>query len=160
MLESEPGGGLVSGAEDTPFPSLDGSAAAPAVGGTAPRLSVGEIPGPDGDVVDSARVRLVGSYREHAAGQLLSRSLEDLRAVDAVTESAHGAAGRADSLDVGAALVLLSNLRLYLDRLETGLLDAAQQLDMSWDLIAAILGLPVAEVRDRRLALRARPDPQ
>jgi hypothetical protein len=124
------------------------------------RPSVGEVPGPDGDVVDSARVRLAARYAEHAGGPLLSRSLEDLRAVDALTGAMDGGGGPADPLDIGAGLVLLCNLRVYLDRLEAGLLDAAQQLDMSWDLIAAILGLPVAEVRDRQLALRARPDPQ
>jgi hypothetical protein len=158
MLESEPDSGLVSGAAR--IRSADGSAASPLASETTPRPSVGEVPGPDGDVVDSARVRLAARYPEHAGGPLLSRSLEDLRAVDALTGAVDGPAGQADSLDIGAGLVLLCNLRVYLDRLEAGLLDAAQQLDMSWDLIAAILGLPVAEVRDRQLALRARPDPE
>ena len=65
----------------------------------------------------------------------------------------------AESLDVGAALVLLSNVRLYLDRLEASLLDLAQQADMSWDLIAAILGIPAAEAKDRLAVLHGRPEP-
>jgi hypothetical protein len=55
---------------------------------------------------------------------------------------------------VGAALVLLSNVRLYLDRVEAGLLDLAQQADMSWDLIAAILGIPAAEAISGVLVFR------
>ena len=72
----------------------------------------------------------------------------------------HGAPRSPDLLDAGAALVLLCNLRLYLDRLEADLLDMAQQLEMSWDLIAAIMGMPAAVAGDRRRALRSRPDPQ
>jgi hypothetical protein len=154
MLGSEPDAGLVSG--EARLPSVDGSAAAPSVTETVPRPTVGEVAGPDRDVVDSARVRLSARYAQPAGGPLLSRSVEDLRAVGALT----GAGAPADSLDIGAGLVLLCNLRLHLDRLEAGLLDAAQQLDMSWDLIAAILGLPVNEVRERQIALRARPEPQ
>ena len=55
---------------------------------------------------------------------------------------------------------MLGNLRLYLDRLEGDLLDGAQQVGMGWDVIAAILGIPASEARERRTALRARPDPQ
>ena len=61
---------------------------------------------------------------------------------------------------MGAALVLLSNARLYLDRLEASLLELAQQADMSWDLIAAIIGIPAAEAMDRLSALHGRPAPQ
>ncbi len=55
---------------------------------------------------------------------------------------------------------MLGNLRLYLDRLEADLLDGAQQVGLGWDVIAAILGIPAREVRERHTVLRARPDPQ
>ena len=50
-------------------------------------------------------------------------------------------------------------MRLYLDRLEASLLELAQQAEMSWDLIAAILGVPAAEAKNRLSALHARPEP-
>ncbi len=65
----------------------------------------------------------------------------------------------AGPLDLGAGLVMLSNLRLYLDALEADLLDAATHLGMSWDLIAAIIGLPADDARRRLGELRDRPDP-
>ena len=55
---------------------------------------------------------------------------------------------------------MLCNLRLYLDRLETDLLDTAQQVDLSWDVIAAIIGIPAKEAQRRHSALRARRDPR
>jgi hypothetical protein len=135
----------------------------------------GPLPAPDRDVLDSARARLTPARRRPSGqsragtGQAapeppvrgvrhLPRPLDDLRAASAVAQAA-GPPGQppAEPLDVGAALVLLSNVRLYLDRLEASLLDLAQQADMSWDLIAAIIGIPAAEAKDRLLALRARP---
>jgi len=90
----------------------------------------------------------------------LSRALDDLRAVAAVRLAArYGAQPPAGPLDLGAGLVMLSNLRLYLDALEADLLDAATHLGMSWDLIAAIIGLPADEAEHRLHALRDRPDP-
>lgn len=53
-----------------------------------------------------------------------------------------GAERPADGPDVGAGLVLPGNLRLYLDWLEADLFDIARQLDLSWDFIAAIIGIP------------------
>jgi hypothetical protein len=85
----------------------------------------------------------------------------DLQAVSSVIEAIRGSAERrADALDVGAALVMLCNLRRYLDRFETHLLDGAQQVDLSWDVIAAILGIPAEEARHRYAALRARGHPE
>jgi hypothetical protein len=137
----------------------------------------GPLPAPDRDVLDNARARLAPGRRRpsgqshaangHAAAEQpvrgarhLPRPLDDLRAAAAVAQAA-GPPGHppAEPLDVGAALVLLSNVRLYLDRLEASLLDLAQQVDMSWDLIAAIIGIPAADAQDRLLALRARPAP-
>jgi hypothetical protein len=88
------------------------------------------------------------------------RAQADLRAVAAVLELSQADPRHpADPLDVGAGLVLLGNLRLHLDRLEAGLLETAEQTGLSWDLIAAIIGIPATEARDRLAQLRARPDP-
>jgi hypothetical protein len=122
-----------------------------------------EPPAPDPSVVASARHRLA----DHLAcagqypGELPAHLIDDLRAVRSVLDAAGEGAGHpADALDVGAGLVMLGNLRLYLDRLEDDLLDGAQRVGLSWDVIAAILGIPASEARDRHIVLRARPDPQ
>ncbi len=132
-----------------------------ASGSARRRAELGALTAPDREVLDSARSRLDSQRAAAGPGPLLRRSLEDIRAVDAVIQAVrHGAPRSPDLLDAGAALVLLCNLRLYLDRLEADLLDVAQQLEMSWDLIAAIMGMPAAVAGDRRRALRSRPDPQ
>ena len=126
-----------------------------------------EIPAaPDPDVVDNARARLASRYpaerRRSRPGRLApARPMDDVQGIHSVISAARGAEGRpADALDVGAALVLLGNLRLHLDRLETDLLDGAQQVDLSWDVIAAIIGIPAEEAQRRHTALRAREHPQ
>lgn len=144
----------------------------PASAAAVPPLLPRPLPAPDRDVLDSARARLAPA-RPWPAGQVqaaagqpmpaarhLPRPLDDLRAASAVAQRP-GAPGQppAEPLDVGAALVLLSNARLYFDRLEASLLELAQQAGMSWDLIAAIIGVPAAEAKDRLTALRSRPEP-
>jgi hypothetical protein len=118
------------------------------------------VPTPDPDVVDNARFRLASHYPAGDAGdpgQIPARPMDDVRAVHSVIAAARGGAERsADALDVGAGLVVIGNLRLFLDRLEADLLDAAQQVDLSWDVIAAIIGIPAEEARNRHGALRAR----
>ena len=132
-------------------------------------LRLGPLPAPDRDVLDSARARLAAAGNRPSpaqpgpAARHLPRPLDDLRAASAVAQQT-SSPGRSPvalevGLDVGAALVLLSNVRLYLDRLEASLLDLAQRADMSWDLIAAILGIPAVEARDRWAALHSRPEP-
>lgn len=132
----------------------------------------GPLPAPDRDVLDSARDRLAPArHRRPAraraaadqpepAARYLPRPLDDLLSAGAVAQQAGSPGQPAESLDVGAALVLLSNVRLYLDRLEAGLLELAEQADMSWDLIAAIIGIPAADAKHRLTALRGRPEPQ
>ena len=129
------------------------------------------LPAPDRDVLDSARARLAPArHRRPArtraaadqpepAARYLPRPLDDMLSAGAVAQQAGSPGQPAESLDVGAALVLLSNVRLYLDRLEASLLELAEQADMSWDLIAAIIGIPAADAKDRLTALRARPEP-
>ncbi len=116
--------------------------------------------GPDREVLDTARFRLSTRNQGLVADPSLAQAQDDLRAVAAVRLAArYGAQPPAGPLDLGAGLVMLSNLRLYLDALEADLLDAATHLGMSWDLIAAIIGLPAAEARDRLRELRDHPDP-
>ena len=144
---------------------LDMETEGPPSAGPLP-LTFGPLPAPDRDVLDSARSRVAAAGNRPVLAQLgpaarhLPRPLDDLRAASAVAQRA-GSPGQppAEPLDVGAALVLLTNVRLYLDRLEASLLDLAQQVDMSWDLIAAILGIPAAEAKDRLAALHGRPGP-
>ena len=115
---------------------------------------------PDLDVLDSARFRLAFHEAVVPTTPQADRSAADLRAVHAVLGAARADPQQAaDALDVGAGLVLLTNLRLQLDHLEAGLLDTAQQAGLSWDLIAAILGIPATGARDRLYTLRARPEP-
>jgi hypothetical protein len=115
---------------------------------------------PDREVLDTARFRLSTRDGSQATDPSLSQALEDLRAVAAVRLAArYGAQPPAGPLDLGAGLVMLSNLRLYLDALEADLLEAATQLGMSWDLIAAIIGLPADDARRRLGELRERPKP-
>jgi hypothetical protein len=121
----------------------------------------GLLPVPDPAVVDSARVR-IAALRVLGAGQPTRqtpvRQAEDIRAIQAVLDSLGDDAVRpANALDVGAALAVLCDLRLYLDGLEADLLDAAQQVDLGWDVIAAIIGIPADEAERRHRALRARP---
>jgi hypothetical protein len=124
------------------------------------------LPAPDRDVLDSARARLARAgnrpipAQPGPAARHLPRPLDDLRAASVVARPGGLPEQQpAEPLDVGAALILLSNARLYLDQLEASLLDLAQQAEMSWDLIAAILGIPAAEAKDRRAALHSRPEP-
>jgi hypothetical protein len=123
-----------------------------------------EFPAPDPAVVDSARNRLAARLLTAGGpypGELPGHLVDDLRTVTSVAGAAReGAEFPADALDVGAALVVLGNLRLHLDRLEANLLNGAQQVGLSWDVIAAVLGIPASDARDRLAILRARPDPR
>ena len=115
---------------------------------------------PDREVLDTARFRLSTRNGGLVADPSLARALDDLRAVAAVRLAArYGAQPPPGPLDLGAGLVMLGNLRLYLDALEADLLDAATHLGMSWDLIAAIIGLPADDARERFRELRDHPDP-
>jgi hypothetical protein len=119
----------------------------------------GMLPVPDPAVVDSARLR-IAAHRVLSAGQPGRqgpvRQAEDIQAIQAVLDSVGDDVVRpAGVLDVGAALAVLCDLRLYLDGLEADLLDAAQQVDLGWDVIAAIIGIPADEAERRHRTLRA-----
>lgn len=83
------------------------------------------------------------------------RFLPDLDAIRLVTDAA--AAGQADALDLGAALVLVQAGRLHLDCLEYEVFKGAHVLGIRQETIAAILELPdaaAAEDRERWLEQR------
>jgi hypothetical protein len=76
------------------------------------------------------------------------RLLPDLDAIRSATQAA--AAGRAEGLDLGAALVLVQAVRLGLDRLEAELFEAARAMGMRPEAIAAVLDLPDAAAAEKR----------
>jgi len=144
-------------------PAPDGSAAASVPGKPppvpAPAAGPGLLPLPDPGVADSARLRLAAlrTLSGPSAADAPAGPVDDLRAIHAVLQACRGAAALpADAVDVGAGLVVLCDLRVYLDRLEADLLDAAQQAGLGWDVIAAILGIPADEAQRRHDALRTR----
>jgi hypothetical protein len=109
-------------------------------------------------MVDASRRHLTERY---ASGVDLllweteKRLVPELDAIKAVTAAA--AAGRAEGLDMGAALVLVQAVRLGLDRLEGELFDAAKAMGMGPEAIAAVLDLPdgaAAKKRHRWLETR------
>jgi hypothetical protein len=121
---------------------------------------VGPVLAPDREVLESARFRL-SPLPSAAPGPQDRRCLADIQAIDAVLQGTRpGAPAAPGPLDAGAALALLTNVRRHLDRLEADLLAAARQVDLSWDLIGAVMGLPAAAAEERARVLRARPDPR
>ena len=85
------------------------------------------------------------------------RLIPDLEAIRLVAEAS--AEGRAEGLDMGAALVLVQAVRLGLDHLEYDLFQAARTMDMKPEAIAAVLDLPdgaSAQGRQRWLETRRR----
>jgi hypothetical protein len=80
----------------------------------------------------------------------------DGRAGGRVDGQAEKVDGRADAMDIGAGLVVLCDLRAHLDHLEAGLLDAAERAGLSWDVVAAIIGIPADEAQRRHRQLRGR----
>jgi hypothetical protein len=148
MLEDQDVGGFAPDSAGSPF-IPEGSAS-----------HLGVLPAPDPSVADSARLRLAAHWALSAgprAERASARPAEDIQAINAVIDAARGDRERpADALDIGAALVVLCDLRLYLDGLEADLLDAAQPAGLGWDLIAAVIGIPADEAQGRHRALRAR----
>jgi hypothetical protein len=117
-----------------------------------------EPPAPSPEMAHASRRHLTERY---ASGVDLllweteKRLIPDLDAIKAVTEAA--TAGRAEGLDMGAALVLVQAARLGLDRLEYELFEAAHAMGMRPEAIAAVLDLPdAAAAAERRRWLEAR----
>ena len=117
-------------------------------------------PSPDREVLDAARFRLSTRDGSPVLDPALARAVEDIESVADVRLAArYGGQPPPGPLDLGASLVMVGNLRFYLDSVEADLLEAATDLGMSWDLIAAILGIPAAEAKDRLAVLHGRPEP-
>jgi hypothetical protein len=126
-----------------------------------PGPAAGWTASPDLEVLDAARFRLSPRDASPVTDPSLVRTLGDIQAVARVRRAArYGAGPPPGPVDLGASLVLAGNLRLHLDALEADLLDAAERLGVSWDVIAAITGLPADDARRRLAELRARPDPR
>ena len=110
-----------------------------------------EPPAPSPEIVSASRRHLTERY---ASGVDLllweteKRLIPDLDAIKSVAKAA--ASGRAEGLDMGAALVLVQAARLGLDRLEGELFEAAGAMGMRPEAIAAVLELPDAAAVDKR----------
>ena len=111
-----------------------------------------EPPAPSPEMVGASRRHLTERY---ASGVDLllweteKRLIPDLDAIRSVTEAA-AASGRAEGLDMGAALVLVQAARLGLDQLEFELFEAARAMGMRPEAIAAVLELPDAAAAEKR----------
>ena len=110
-----------------------------------------EPPAPSPEMADASRRHLTERY---ASGVDLllweaeKRLIPDLDAIKSVIEAA--TAGRAEGLDMGAALVLVQAARLGLDHLEAELFEAARAMGMPPETIAAVLELPDAAAAEKR----------
>lgn len=118
-----------------------------------------EPPPPPPEMVSAARQHLTARY---ASGvdlllwDLEKRPMADGAAVRAVV-AAQAAGHRLDTLDIGAALVVVQAMRLDLDLLEAAVMDAAEEAGVTADSMAAVLDLPdAAAVDDRRQLLSTR----
>jgi len=111
-----------------------------------------EPPAPSPEIVSASRRHLTERY---ASGVDLllweteKRLIPDLDAIKSVAKAA--ASGRAEGLDMGAALVLVQAARLGLDRLEGELFEAAGAMGMRPEAIAAVLEPAPPLVHGRRI---------
>jgi hypothetical protein len=105
-------------------------------------------------MVRSARAHLAGHYSTEVEKLLWEehdQPLPDIQAVGRViTASRKRGQAMPAAIDVGAALVVLSAVRLDVDRLEVELIEAARRAGMTWTTIADVLGLPEAAAAERR----------
>lgn len=133
-------------------------AASPAV------VSVG-LPAPAPRAVQQARAFLTP---RHATGvdaflwQSRGRPMPDRDAIGAVLDAGdraqHGNGDSPEPVEVAAALLVLGAVRLNLDQTEARLLNTAQAAGLSFEQIAAVLGLGVEEAEERYRQLKPRLD--
>ncbi|MEV4003605.1 hypothetical protein [Actinomadura sp. NPDC049753] len=133
-------------------------AASPAV------VSVG-LPAPAPRAVQQARAFLTP---RHATGvdeflwQSRGRPMPDRDAIGAVLDAGdraqHGNGDSPEPVEVAAALLVLGAVRLNLDQTEARLLSIAQAAGLSFEQIAAVLGLGVEEAEERYRQLKPRLD--
>ncbi len=153
--------------------AFDGSAAA-SVDGARPGAHEGSrdgahderlgcLPAPPVETVRAARAYLTPRYAVGADGFLweaIELPLPDLECVGAVSSASdrarHGGGEEPGPMDVAAALVVLAAARLDIDRAEARLLEAAQDVAMGWEQIAAILGVSGVAAEERYRQLKPR----
>jgi hypothetical protein len=102
-------------------------------------------------MVSASRRHLTERYAtgvERLLWETEKRYIPDLDVIRLVTDAA--AAGQADALDLGAALVLVQAGRLQLDGLEYEIFEGAHAVGMRQEAIAAILELPDAAAAGER----------
>ncbi|MBO2456359.1 hypothetical protein [Actinomadura violacea] len=130
----------------------------------ADHASVG-LPAPEPRIVLQARAYLTP---RHATGvdeflwQARERPMPDRDAIDAVIDAGdraqHGTGDGPEPVEVAAALLVLSAVRLNLDQTEARLLNTAQAAGMGFEQIAAVLNLGVEEAEERYRQLKPRLD--
>jgi DNA-directed RNA polymerase specialized sigma24 family protein len=115
-------------------------------------------------------VRLARAYltTRHATGldaflwEARQHPMPDQAAIDSVITASdraqQGAGAPPSTMEVAAALVTLSAVRLGLDQTEARLLNTAQAGGLDFEQIAAILGISVENAEDRYRSLKPRLD--
>lgn len=101
-------------------------------------------PAPTPDTVTASRRHLTTGYAsgvDRLLWDMDKRPMPDLDAVRAVV-AASQADKPVDALDIGAAVILLLEMRLELDCLEADVLDAALDSGLGFESLAAVLELP------------------
>jgi hypothetical protein len=118
------------------------------------------LPVPSPDMVRAARARLAGRFSSGVDALLWEETgqpMHDAQAISSVVARADGADGPAPrALDYGAALIVLSSLRLDIDRLEADLVDAIRDAGLEWKFIARTLHLSVQQAAKRQRLLSKR----
>lgn len=114
--------------------------AMPASAGAMPQVP----PAPPPDAVNAARRQLNQHYVDGVERLLWELDKQPIPDTEAISR-AITAVGNGEAETAGPALVLLQAARLGLDRLEARALDAARAAGISYETIAAVLGLPGAD---------------
>ncbi|MDL4815263.1 hypothetical protein [Actinomadura opuntiae] len=127
-------------------------------------VSVG-LPAPAPQIVQQARAYLTPRHATGVDGllwQSRERPMPDRDAIDAVITAGerarHGTGDSPEPVEVAAALLVLSAVRLALDQTEARLLNTARAAGMGFEQIAAVLDLSVEEAEERHRQLEPRLD--
>lgn len=127
-------------------------------------VSVG-LPAPTPQTVQQARAYLTPRHATGVDGflwQSKERPMPDRDAINAVITAGdraqHGTGDHPEPVEVAAALLVLSAVRLGLDQTEARLLNTAQASGMGFEQIAAVLDLSVEEAEERYRQLKPRLD--
>ena len=123
------------------------------------------LPAPAPQDVQQARAYLTARHATRVDEFLWEtgkRPMPDRDALHAVIttgdQAQHGAGDHPEPMEVAAALVVLSAVRLNLDQTEVRLLNTARAAGMGFEQIAAVLDLSVQEAEDRYRRLKPRLD--